>query len=165
VSQYKISAEEIASFARRIYEEACYGYLDLKDSVCDRLVREFLCDRQVMSIDPAAANVAAGVWTGGPWVGGSTTVSGTSLGVGDSTFSIQPGSVQRAQGGIQITASSGHRIEMVDSLEPGDVAPSFAEQPTLFATEDGIEIRNADGVRIGEFVPDQNYEGNSSERL
>jgi len=49
VSQYKITNEELIDFARRIYEEACCGYLDLKDSVCDRMVRDFIDGRQIIS--------------------------------------------------------------------------------------------------------------------
>lgn len=47
MSQYKIANEELVDFARKIYEEACCGYLDLKDSVCDRMVREFIDGRQI----------------------------------------------------------------------------------------------------------------------
>lgn len=49
MSQYKITNEELVDFARRIYEEACCGYLDLKDSVCDRMVRDFIDGRQIIS--------------------------------------------------------------------------------------------------------------------
>ena len=48
VIQYKITNEELAVFARKIYEEACYGYLDLKDSVCERLVKDFIAERQIV---------------------------------------------------------------------------------------------------------------------
>lgn len=47
MSLYKISNDELIDFARKIYEEACGGYLDLKDSVCSKLVRDFIDGRQI----------------------------------------------------------------------------------------------------------------------
>jgi len=42
VIQYQVTNEELIDFARKIYEEACSGYLDLKDSACDQMVRDFI---------------------------------------------------------------------------------------------------------------------------
>lgn len=39
---YSVSKEELLSLASRIYEEGCYGYLDLKNSACDRIISDFI---------------------------------------------------------------------------------------------------------------------------
>ena len=48
-THYKLERDELLAFAKRVYEEACYGYLDLKESVCDGLVREFIEGKQIVS--------------------------------------------------------------------------------------------------------------------
>lgn len=45
MSHYKVTEGDLADLVRKIYEEACYGYMDLKESVCDRMLRDFLSDR------------------------------------------------------------------------------------------------------------------------
>ena len=42
MKHYKLTQEDLEDFAKKVYEEACYGYLDLKDSVCVGLVSTFL---------------------------------------------------------------------------------------------------------------------------
>jgi hypothetical protein len=42
---FNISEDELKNFAIKIYQEACYGYLDLADSATEILVQDFLKDR------------------------------------------------------------------------------------------------------------------------
>lgn len=42
MSEHKVSDSELIEFAHRVYEEACCGYLDLKESICNKLVQELL---------------------------------------------------------------------------------------------------------------------------
>lgn len=53
MSLYKITDSELADLIRGIYEEACYGYMDLKESVCDRMLGDFLRGREVIAENPA----------------------------------------------------------------------------------------------------------------
>lgn len=39
-----LTREQLESFAKQVYELGVYGYLDLKDSTCDKLVDE-LCEQ------------------------------------------------------------------------------------------------------------------------
>lgn len=45
MTAFKITQEELTNFARKIYEEACCGYLDLKENVIERIVADFLDGR------------------------------------------------------------------------------------------------------------------------
>lgn len=58
MTHYKISKEELEAFAKKVYEEACYGYLDLKDSVCDGMIRDFLDGRKILP--PIDTNIMSG---------------------------------------------------------------------------------------------------------
>lgn len=42
---FKITREELVNFARKLYQEACYGYLDLCEPATDRMVADFLDGR------------------------------------------------------------------------------------------------------------------------
>jgi hypothetical protein len=41
---YEVNEEKLLELVQKVYEEAITGYYDLKDSVCERLVRNFLED-------------------------------------------------------------------------------------------------------------------------
>lgn len=43
MNSYKIDHDELLAFAKKIYDEACCGYMDLKESICDSLINEFVC--------------------------------------------------------------------------------------------------------------------------
>lgn len=53
---YKLEQNELLMFAQKVYEEACCGYIDLKESVCDALVREFLDGKQDISTNNETNN-------------------------------------------------------------------------------------------------------------
>ena len=49
---YKFTQDQLENFAKKVYEEACCGYMDLKESVCNMLVHEFISKQQlVLPID------------------------------------------------------------------------------------------------------------------
>jgi hypothetical protein len=45
---FKITREELSSFAKKLYQEACYGYMDLCDSVVETMIADFLDGRKPM---------------------------------------------------------------------------------------------------------------------
>lgn len=77
---FNLTKDELENFAKKIYEEACFGYLDLKESVCEKMVSDFLDGKEqiVSRIDsPMYSNSITG---GGPST--RTVVSGTSYPTG-----------------------------------------------------------------------------------
>jgi hypothetical protein len=42
---YKINKDSLLELSKRIYEEACGGYMDLRDSVCEKFIEDFLADK------------------------------------------------------------------------------------------------------------------------
>jgi hypothetical protein len=55
---YNVSKEELISLASRIYEEGCYGYLDLKNSVCDKIISDFLDGKKEIKKEVTSLNVS-----------------------------------------------------------------------------------------------------------
>jgi hypothetical protein len=47
--KYRISREEVLSLIQNVYEEGVYGYLDLQDDICLKMVNEFLDGRTPLS--------------------------------------------------------------------------------------------------------------------
>lgn len=45
---YKFTQDQLEHFAKKVYEEGCYGYMDLKESVCNTLVVEFISTQQLV---------------------------------------------------------------------------------------------------------------------
>ena len=43
---YKISKDSLIELSKRIYEEACGGYMDLRDSACEKFIEDFLADKE-----------------------------------------------------------------------------------------------------------------------
>lgn len=96
MSQYKLSQDELAVFIRKIYEEACYGYMDLKDSVCDRMLRDFLDGREIVpAIDTRIMAMPEGYSLPGRH----------SVTIGNTTYNGD---------GIVITSSSGNYARLSD---------------------------------------------------
>jgi hypothetical protein len=70
---YKISKDSLVELSKRIYEEACMGYMDLRDSACEKLVEEFLDDKDTKKEDSTPLSAGAVLWTlspAGDWDGG-----------------------------------------------------------------------------------------------
>lgn len=42
---YQISKDSLIELSKRIYEEACGGYMDLRDSACEKFIEDFLADK------------------------------------------------------------------------------------------------------------------------
>jgi hypothetical protein len=82
---YEIDRESLVELSKKIYEEACLGYMDLKESVCENLVEEFLKDKSVKKTEEAT-NLSWTVNTPGNWDGGigipAHFGSGTTLTIG-----------------------------------------------------------------------------------
>lgn len=52
--KYEVDRELLVELSKKIYEEACLGYMDLKDAVCERLVEEFISqipEKDVKKVD------------------------------------------------------------------------------------------------------------------
>jgi len=43
---YIMTKDELLNFAKKLYSEACHGYMDLCDSVAENMSEEFLKDKQ-----------------------------------------------------------------------------------------------------------------------
>jgi hypothetical protein len=43
---YEIDKDSLLELSKKLYEEGCLGYMDLKDSICEKLVEEFLEDKK-----------------------------------------------------------------------------------------------------------------------
>jgi hypothetical protein len=54
---YKINKLELEALLKKVYEEACFGYLDLQDSVCQKMLNDFLTDKKpVQPMQPIQSN-------------------------------------------------------------------------------------------------------------
>lgn len=42
MDNYVLTKEDLINLSHKIYESGCFGYLDLKDSICETLIDEFL---------------------------------------------------------------------------------------------------------------------------
>lgn len=42
MSQYVINEEDLSKFINKVYEEGAFGYIDLKESVCEKMLSDFL---------------------------------------------------------------------------------------------------------------------------
>lgn len=78
MTYYKLEQDELLEFANKVYEEACYGYLDLKESVCYALVQKFIEGKQIVSptdttLTPFQQNVD---YDGNVYIGSNTSTSG-----------------------------------------------------------------------------------------
>ena len=43
---YKISKDSLIELSKIIYEQACGGYMDLRDSACEKFIEDFLADKE-----------------------------------------------------------------------------------------------------------------------
>lgn len=145
MSLYKISNDELIDFARKIYEEACGGYLDLKNTTCDRLVREFIDGRQVFEgiLDPVMAETYRG-YQGHP---GPDGYAGPENDANTWTYTTNVTNVPESSGSINIYTSSSHSISLRDE-------PSVSPRVEDIVRPD----ENESNLRT-------NYEGNESERF
>lgn len=190
MTHYKISKEELEAFAKKVYEEACYGYLDLKESVCGGMVREFLdgrkilppIDTSIMSGPPSShpAAMAAGyMGHGGPsytGTGGTFTTGGppyTTAGTfttgayvgGETAVTINVPEVPSIESWEITTSDSINEVAV-----PSSVATGRDNDPTI-----GIHLRTAEGnTIINEDIQlrsedilraEPNFQGNESERF
>jgi hypothetical protein len=136
---------------KKVYEEACYGYLDLKESVCDRNVGEFLDGREI--VQPTTM-LAEGIRTGATdsrysgFGGGGVTITSTSLGTNSyfpttnawvdpsTTDQIHANAISRMNTGEGITmTSSGHIIQLTDEIQPPRTEPDLGQ-----VNSDGIGV-------------------------
>jgi hypothetical protein len=64
MTHYKLTKDELEAFARKVYEEACYGYLDLKESACEAMVEDFIDGKNALSdivnSDPNYVGISVG---------------------------------------------------------------------------------------------------------
>lgn len=148
-SNYKINREELLGLAKKIYEEACYGYLDLKESVCDRLVRDFLDGRQI--VPPLDTNL----------VGSGMEVAGVYTGHSGPEYEA----AMEAYGASGTYGSGGMTFQM-DSGGVHDTITVSVNTPDVVIRSDGPQVRVDEPVRQEGFVrPTLNFEGNESERF
>ena len=97
MKHYKLTQEDLEDFAKKVYEEACYGYLDLKDSVCVGLVSIFLEGKTIFDTN----------------LNGSSYLGIPALNSGSNTVSFQPGITINRSG---ISLSDPHPVPSLPPL-------------------------------------------------
>jgi len=159
---YKFSQDELLAFAKKIYEEACYGYMDLKESVCDALVREFLDGREIVSsID---TNVMA-VPDHGNAYNGSIVTYGS--GMTFTASSANEAMIAVGMGDVSINVNEVlHGFHPMNSTEPPPAAAPVSTEPPVSTFERWGQTWESPQVRPEEYVRiEQNFLGNESERI
>jgi hypothetical protein len=63
VKQYRVSDEELVTLAKTIFEAGCYGYMDLQESICAKILTEFTKDKEIRSVDTQLTSTET-VYTG-----------------------------------------------------------------------------------------------------
>jgi len=102
MNKYEIQEDELRNFVKKVYEEGCHGYLDLKDSMCELMVNVFLKDRKPVE----------------PYY--KLSESGGSLITVNSNNMVPLRMDDVVSEGIQIRTSSGHDILLRDDIEIRD---------------------------------------------
>lgn len=96
MDEFKLNKLELLLLCRNIYEEACCGYLDLKDSVCERVVADFLDKKEPekeakVVYEPASTHRSVSstgtIWTTNPTYTGTGDVASTIYTTSDFTTS------------------------------------------------------------------------------
>lgn len=177
MTYYKISQEELEAFSKKVYEEACYGYLDLKDSVCGGMVRDFLDGRKILP--PIDTNIMAGP----PPMPASSEYMGhggyTGHGSPPSYLNTEATMMASYGGGtVTISGDTGPLSEVVqwdvntDSINDIPVPMSVAtglDGPQEIPENEGIQLRASSGHQLSfddtEVRPEPNFHGNESERF
>jgi hypothetical protein len=64
--KFELNRDELMDLALQIYEEASHGYIDLKDSACDRILTNFLINKKSIQTNTnlfvsSTSEVAAGM--------------------------------------------------------------------------------------------------------
>jgi len=179
MTYYKISKEELEAFAKKVYEEACYGYLDLKDSVCDGMLRDFLDGRKILP--PIDTNImpgpppmpSEGVFVGRPDPTGPVGYGASSdRAVVVTITSGYQGDPQDLRQAFHAGGEVGWEIA-TDSINDIPVPMSAAtglDSPPLAAAHEneGIRIRASNGHQFeltDDVRPETNFQGNESERF
>ena len=55
--EYKITKESLLELAKKIYEEGCCGYMDLADSISEKMVNDFIKNKnKISSVTEASGN-------------------------------------------------------------------------------------------------------------
>jgi hypothetical protein len=188
MTHYKISKEELEAFAKKVYEEACYGYLDLKDSVCGGMVRDFLDGRKI--VPPIDTNIMSGPppmpattgymgHVGPPYTGTAgmyTGSAGTFTYGGDTTVTINVAESPPIES-WEVSPSFGGIADSINELAiPSSVATGRdSDNVSLYGTQGTIHLRSAEGnmilnediqLRSEDILrPEPNFQGNESERF
>ena len=131
MSHYKVNKEELIKLAKAIYEDGCYGYLDLADATAERAITDFLDGRQIMDVDPCFHESTslgcvdqAGVMITDSMIHSSVFGGGAAAHNTQQIFSAI-NQQTTMDSGIRITTATGHSMLMRDQ-------PSQPSQPTLF---------------------------------
>lgn len=171
MSQYKITKEELSNLAHDIYEEACGGYLDLKEAICDKIVMEFI--KKITPVNPPVpyveseeyrrANEYAGPennpssWTYPSDVSGGTH-QWTMPSASNIVFTVGTGVNWTAVGGGGSGAWTSYAGESVVTSSDLNV-PSTPTNGDL-----NVSLRPQEYLRPNDYMG-TNYLGNESERI
>jgi len=123
MKHYKLTQEDLEDFAKKVYEEACYGYLDLKDSVCVGLVSIFLEGKTIFDTN----------------LNGSSYLGIPPLNSGNNTVSFQPGITINRSG---ISLGDPHPVPSLPPL----VLPSIIQDGMQEISNGMQEILNGSSI-------------------
>lgn len=160
---YEISKDSLVELSKKIYEEACGGYMDLRDSACERIIEDFLADKDVKKLDdtnlerPPYSITSGTIFTSGAMDLRQAGQAGLipSSGV---NWSVAP------TGNWDESVSSSYVIGMDPALETAGLVTitNNASIPQATYNEIDIVLRNQDQDMLR---ASSNYYGNESERM
>lgn len=130
--EYKISEEQLAALVKNVYEEACCGYMDLKDSVCAKTIKEFLSDKKTVETPQPSASINWHTSTG--YVG---NITGSATGSNATPTFVPPPNEVVSSGNYFISNEGNNNFVIHDSSirrEANLVRPEEYVRPEVLIT-------------------------------
>lgn len=157
---YQISKDSLVELSKRIYEEACGGYMDLRDSVCEKFIEDFLADKDdVKKIDDTNLNEANLIYANHITSGASLTSGVMAWQTMGQTETWPSTSTGNWDSGIGVPS---HIVGVDPVLETAGLVTITNNTSIPQATYNvDIVLRNPDQ----EMLRANNYYGNESERM
>lgn len=149
MGSYIINRENLSVFIKKIYEEGAFGYLDLKESVCEKMLNDFLATQDIYSSNIIPSNTYPNSPDDSICINVST-ISGQYYEITDSYGNVDIPVF------VNIPASPNNYFarETEENYQESITSHSFNVQPQA-AEETQTKIR----------VVNYNFNGNESERL
>lgn len=194
MQSFKITKEELETFARKLYSEACCGYLDLCEAVTDKMVTDFLDGRTpvfsgLLDGFPPSNTISPGVTiapfvTGAPFSSGYSTAGSYST-AGTFTIGADPAARPGFPNDTQLNGNNPYPASLETAGYHGHSGPAyeaamtggdnaFTTPPSLFdgvdfspenSPDNSVVVTESPVIREEAFVRIENFAGNESERF